>query len=290
MTAPVKRAPQSPASCARASRSVFRAAFLARQVSLAGVALEPATPLRRRLLDDYRATCEALRARTEAAAQARRAAWVAPSQCDLFAWAEARRAAPRLPKPAARTRLSLTTGGVVRGGPDASRPCDGCAARAGCRTPCGLVTALLPPEEIEERHEVHSSVLSEPGKQDGGRDAPFLTLPEAWDDDANNTYGRDAGPDTWRALVARYGGDTLRTAIASPLVLTLPQRAVVEQLLMGRERTEIRTARRTSRQSVHKIVHAAIDRLRKHFGEAPTRAELRETAAEIENADDGLDA
>lgn len=290
MTAPVKHATSTRAA-SRASRSVFRAAFLARQVALAGVALEATTPLRRRLLDDYRATCEVLRARAEAAAEARRAAWVAPAQCDLFAWAEARRSAPARPtKPVARGRVSLTPGGVARGGPDPSRPCVGCAVRATCKAPCALVSALLSPEEIEERHEVHSSVLSEPGKQDGGRDAPFLTLPEAWDDDVNNTYGRDTGIETWRALVARYGGESLRAAIASPLVLTRPQRAVIEQLLMGRARTEIRTARKTSRQSVHKIVHAAIDRLRKHFGALPSRAELAAVAAEIDDADDGLEA
>ena len=165
------------------------------------------------------------------------------------------------------------------GGPDPDRPCEGCALRSGCKTLCGLMVAMLPPEDVDDRRAVSSAVLSRPDRQDGGVDEGFIRLPAAWDDDPNNRYSRDGTEGLWDAFVLRFGGDgggRLRAAIASPLVLTPKQRSVVEQMLNGLERTEIRAVRCTSRQSVHKVVHAALAALQSHLTLSVAWDELRD--------------
>lgn len=249
------------------ARRARKADSLARQGVLFGVALDRGTPIRRRMLDAASTLFADLREKARVRAEARRSAWRAPEQTDIFTWLEARRAEAR-PQPL----LRITNGG--RGGPDPSRPCVGCAMAPKCRAPCALLANMIPVEETENRNEVRSTVLSEPGRQDGGRDVQFLTIPTEWADDLNNHHGRDGGPGVWQVIVDRYGGERLLAAIHSPVVLTAKQRSVLLQWLAGKDRTEIRVARHTSRQSVHKIFHAALQRLRRHFGELPDRADL----------------
>lgn len=269
-------AARSALAALRRVRAERRADRAARQGVLAGVELDRGTPTRKRLLDAASTLFADLREKARVRAEARRAAWREPEQTDLFAWLDARRSAART-KPL-QTLLRLSDGG--RGGPDPASPCVGCAMAAKCRTPCSLLAALIPVEETENRNEVRSTVLSEPGRQDGGRDVQFLTIPREWADDLNNAHGRDGGPGVWQVIVDRYGGDALLTAINSPLILTAKQRTVMLQFLTGKDRTQIRFARHTSRQSVHKIFHAALQRLRRHFGELPARADLLDDADE----------
>jgi hypothetical protein len=210
-----------------------------------------------------------------------------PAVCqDLFAWAESR-ATPRNSRPPVRLGLkrpsastastaldARTPGGsgaagtTARveaprdyGGPDPGVPCVGCPKSARCKSPCDLLAAALPPEETDHRREVRSSVLSEPGRQDGGHDEPFISIPLEWLDETANIHSREGTTGRWEAFMVAHGGERLRELIESPLVLTREQRTVIGQMLLGRERTDIRTARLTSRQSVHKVVHAALDAL-----------------------------
>lgn len=245
-----------------------------RQCVIEAVTLERTTPIRRRLLEAFEVTYGTLRERVRARMEAQREAWTAPEQRDLFMWAEER--AKRAPKPLPTLTLLPSPSG--RGGPKPDAPCDGCPMRARCKEMCDLVTRLIPAEDTEDRNHVRSAVLSEPGRQDGGRDAQFLTLPSEWADDRNNSYGRDVGPDVWPTIVRRYGGERLTAAIMSPVILTAKQRSVMLQVLAGKNRTEVRVARSTSRQSVHKIWHAALRNLRRHFGQLPDAEELLEAA------------
>ncbi len=245
------------------------------QTTFAGVSTEPTTSLRERLREEFRASLGArstpspmtMRERVLAKQRAR-----VGEQTTIFEWLERR---PR-PQTLQLARRTPTPDG--RGGTDASRPCEGCAKRARCRAPCDLLAALIPVEDIEDRNAVRSTVLSNPDRQDGGRDEQFLTLPREWSDDANNSYGRDVGPDVWQVIVQRFG-EPLADAIRSPAVLTAKQRSVMLQVLSGKERTEIRVSRRVSRQSVHKIYHCALSRLRRHLGALPSRDALLEAIA-----------
>lgn len=266
----------STASGIALARREARIAREGRQCVFASVTLDRTTPLRRRLLEAFEVTYGTLRERVRARMEAQREGWTAPEQRDLFAWAEEHaRRAPRPTQPA----LTLVPSPPSRGGPNPDAPCDGCPMRARCKEMCDLVTRLIPAEDTEDRNHVRSAVLSEPGRQDGGRDAQFLTLPREWADDRNNRYGRDVGPDVWPTIVQRYGGERLMAAIMSPLVLTAKQRSVMLQVLAGKNRTEVRVARCTSRQSVHKIWHAALRNLRRHFGKLPDAEELLEASA-----------
>lgn len=260
-------------TAARARREA-REARAGRQCVFGGVSLDRTTPLRRRLLEAFEVTYGTLRDRVRARLEAQREGWKPPEQRDLFAWAEEH--ARCAPTPA-QTTLKLVTA-PLRGGPNPDAPCVGCAMRARCKGPCDLLARLIPGEDTEDRNHVRSAVLSEPGRQDGGRDAQFLTLPKEWDDDRNNSYGRDVGPDVWPEVVKRYGGDRLMAAIMTPPILTAKQRSVMLQVMAGKNRTEVRVARSTSRQSVHKIWHAALRNLRRHFGDLPSGDELLDDA------------
>lgn len=257
-------------------RSVWRKEMLARQrvFPLAGIDVV-GEPLVARLRREHGSFLAPFSRFVPAERRAREAA-EAPVCQDLFAWAAARDVVAPAPRPSRATvRLGLRRQGPTAdaggagsstpardyGGPDPSAPCVGCPKRARCKAPCDLLAAALPPEEVDHRREVRSSVLSEPGRQDGGHDEGFITIPDEWAGDLANVHSREGTTGRWEAFTEAHGGERLRELVASPLVLTRPQRTVVEQMLLGRERVEIRVARSTSRQSVHKVVHAALDAL-----------------------------
>lgn len=142
-----------------------------------------------------------------------------------------------------------------QGGPDLSSPCVGCLQRACCVAPCSLLDVLVGPEEIRAWDEVSSPALME-GR---GYDPQFMVMPEAL---------REEEPEAAVALLARRHGPKLREALGD---LTPVQREVIEHLLAGRSRTEVRRLRHVSRQAIHKDYHAAVKALRRALGAAEPR-------------------
>lgn len=150
------------------------------------------------------------------------------------------------------------------GGPNPNAPCEGCPRRARCVTPCSLLAALLPAEDATAWNEVSSPALMA-GR---GVDEAFMTMPAA--------LIADEPADLWPEIVARYGGERLRAAMAG---LTAQQRAVLDLYLRGLSRAEIGTGRGTSRQATHKVFWAAVGRIQRSLGPLPPRAALALAAA-----------
>lgn len=176
-----------------------------------------------------------------------------PEQGDLLAW---RRPVPRPRLPLAR---------VERGGPDPTKPCEGCRERPTCRAPCQLLTRLLPPEEVRAYNEVSSPALM----TGGGHDEAFLTIPAEWADEPENPFAGTETVDRWNGLVKTYGGKRLRAVIDEEKVLTAEQCEVLRMFLDGLTRKEIGALREVSRQAVHKVVWAAVRTLRRYFARGP---------------------
>lgn len=162
-----------------------------------------------------------------------------------------------------KVRLTLRAPNSA-GGPDPAAPCEGCPRRARCGAPCALLAALLPDEDATAWNEVSSPALMA-GR---GVDEAFMTMPAA--------LVAEEPAELWPEIVARYGGERLRAAMAG---LTAPQRAVLDLYLGGLSRSEIGTGRGTSRQATHKVFWAAVGRLQHALGPLPPRAALALAAA-----------
>lgn len=167
-------------------------------------------------------------------------------------------------------RRPIVTGGAPRalsvvrdhGGPDAARPCEGCAKRLRCRAPCELLTALLgSPEEIIASNEISSPALMA-GR---GYDPQFMTFPTV-----------EEGPveevdELWPHVVATFG-PKLHEALPR---LTRAQQEVIGMLLDGKSRSEVGRIRGTKRQVTHKILHAALRALTRELGPLPASMQAR---------------
>lgn len=147
---------------------------------------------------------------------------------------------------------------VVRecGGPDPSKPCEGCAKRARCRAPCELLSKLLAPEEITASNEISSPALMA-GR---GYDPQFMTMPEVLLADA-----AEDEVELWPVIAAQYG-PMLREHLPA---LTPAQREVLGLYLDGKDRTEIGRIRDTKRQVTHKILWAGLRTLQEILGPLP---------------------
>lgn len=158
-----------------------------------------------------------------------------------------------------RPRLVVVRGPAGTGGPDPTRPCEGCPKRARCAAPCAALAQFLPDEDTTAWNEVSSPALMA-GR---GVDEAFMTMPAA--------LAGEEPAEVWPEVVARYGGERLRAALSD---LTPQQRDVLELYLGGFSRAEIGTSRETSRQATHKVFWAAIGRLQRALGPLPPRAAL----------------
>ena len=154
-----------------------------------------------------------------------------------------------VPAPASPS-VTLVRTARTRGGPDLARPCVGCPLRGGCREACDLLEALLTPGETRAWEEVSSPALMS-GR---GYDPQFMVLPEV---------EREEEPAVVVARLSRRYGARLRASL--PL-LTPVQREVIEHLLAGLSRTDVRHLRDVSRQAIHKDYWAAIRALRRALG------------------------
>lgn len=155
-----------------------------------------------------------------------------------------------VPAPSSSPLPTLVRPVRTRGGPDLTEPCVGCPQRVRCHAPCDLLEALVGPGETRAWEEVSSPALMS-GR---GHDPQFMVQPEV---------EREEEPAVVVARLSRRYGSRLRASL--PL-LTPVQREVIEHLLAGLSRTDVRHLRDVSRQAIHKDYWAAIRALRRALG------------------------
>ena len=169
-------------------------------------------------------------------------------------------------------------------GPDAAKPCEGCARRKGCSAPCEALERVvgIAQEYRSDPHHVSSEALM----QGRGYDPQFMTIPDE--------LRVDEGEPLWPKLVALYGGERLKAAMEGPKPLTRQQALCVELALRGLDRKTIAvrylalmeeigrhdaTATRrgfVTRQTICKVTGTGLKVLRQNLGPAPSRADLED--------------
>ena len=190
-----------------------------------------------------------------------------------------RRALPVAPA-VCRTVRQTSLVPVARGGPDPTRPCDGCPARRTCRAPCELLAAELPPDEI-----AFDSVSSPALMEGRAMTSQFMSIDAATRDalPAAATALDVEGPPVeapYLGLLAEILGAAMLDALVRS-ILTPTQHAVLRELALvpGAKLREggahVGRARHVSRQNVHRLKHAGLARLRRAFKTAPSVELLR---------------
>lgn len=151
---------------------------------------------------------------------------------------------------------------------NATKPCEGCPKRASCKAPCEELLALLPPEEIRAPNEISSPALMA-GR--GYSESFMVRHPALMACD-------DEGPLLWPVIVAEFA-PLIRSALE---VLTPTQRELMGRVLAGQTRAQAKHLRGVSRQSIHKVWHKALERLREVLGSVPDSEQLLSRLATLE--------
>lgn len=250
----------------RRGRFVVPSLFSAREV-LVRLAPSPDAPRQRARAKASTEAPPQLELRVQTQIEIAFSAWLQPEP-------EARRTTVRLPL-ADRAKTPWI-------GPDPAQPCTGCQRRVRCRESCEALEQVVG-VAAEYRSDPHH-VSSEAVMMGRGYDPQFMTIPDE--------LRIEDGEPLWPKLVAIYGGERLRAAMAGPKPITPQQQLCIEMALRGHDRKRIAVeylalmarigrhdAKATerghvTRQTICKVTSTGLKVLRANLGPPPSREYL----------------